>query len=597
MNKTVNINLGGIFFHIDEDAYQKLKMYLDAVRNSLSDDPQGKDEIINDIEIRISEILSEKIKDSRQVVNVKDVEKVIEIMGKPEDYAVDFDYFSDDFSYESKKINRKKLYRDPDDKFLGGVCSGLAHYFNVDVIWVRLFWLFFALTYGSGVLIYFLLWILLPVANTTSEKLEMEGEEVNINNIEKKIREEFKEVSNRFKEGVDDLTNEIKKGNYETKLKNAIQEIIGVLTKVFNVFFKSFGKILGVIILLFSGLILFSLIVSIFSIGSIEFLHIDTDIVQYPPFFFNASIPKGILGVALALLLGIPFFFLFVLGFKIISSNVKPLTSSTKLSLVGIWLLSLLMIVFTFIENGLSFSKTASVSVEKVIPIKERDTLKIKMIGLNDFRLNRGDSKLVIINDEEKLYNSQLSIKIKPTDSEKIKLKVYKKASARSLRKAKKIAERIVYSFNSTSDELILDAYFLLGLKDKYRKQSVKIILEVPKGKILVLDNSIKNFLRYSSFVDDDVSFSNEKKLVAKVNQEGLNCLSCILNKNEIINANKNEKEGIITKDSTLILHKIKPEIFIIKADKSQLDSTNQDKKELKNKKRVIVNESGVHIN
>ena len=91
MNKTININLGGIFFHIDELAYQKLRLYLDAIRRSLSDDPQGRDEILNDIELRIGELLSERIKDVRQVVNENDIDEITKIMGKPEDYLVDED--------------------------------------------------------------------------------------------------------------------------------------------------------------------------------------------------------------------------------------------------------------------------------------------------------------------------------------------------------------------------------------------------------------------------------------------------------------------------------------------------------------------------
>ena len=137
MNKTININLGGIFFHIDEIAYQKLKLYLDAIRRSLSDDPQGRDEIINDIEHRIGELLSERIKDQRQVVNENDIDEITKIMGKPEDYLVDEEIFEDEPKYRTR-TSSKKLFRDGDDKFLGGVCSGLAHYLGIDIIWMRI---------------------------------------------------------------------------------------------------------------------------------------------------------------------------------------------------------------------------------------------------------------------------------------------------------------------------------------------------------------------------------------------------------------------------------------------------------------------------
>ena len=109
MNKTININLGGYFFHIDETAYQKLRRYLDAISKSLSDDPQGKNEIIADIEARISELLSEKITDARQVVNEQDISNIIKIMGEPEDYEENETGYADNSSsYQRKKTSNRK---------------------------------------------------------------------------------------------------------------------------------------------------------------------------------------------------------------------------------------------------------------------------------------------------------------------------------------------------------------------------------------------------------------------------------------------------------------------------------------------------------
>ena len=172
MNKTININLGGIFFHIDELAYQKLKLYLDAIRRSLSDDPQGRDEILNDIELRIGELLSERITNDRMVINDGDIDEITKIMGRPEDYSVDEELFVDEPKY-SKSTSSKKLFRDADDKFLGGVCSGLAHYFGMDVIWMRLLWLVLFFFFGTGFLIYILLWILIPQAVTIAVNLQI----------------------------------------------------------------------------------------------------------------------------------------------------------------------------------------------------------------------------------------------------------------------------------------------------------------------------------------------------------------------------------------------------------------------------------------
>src|SRR5690606_26429323 len=128
MNKTVNINLGGTFFYIDEEAYQKLSRYFEAIKKHLSDS-DGKDEIMRDIEIRIAELFSAKLKSDRQVISMEDLDEVIEIMGEPEDYRIDDDQAPERPSYTSSQKTSKKLYRDTEEGILGGVLAGLGHYF------------------------------------------------------------------------------------------------------------------------------------------------------------------------------------------------------------------------------------------------------------------------------------------------------------------------------------------------------------------------------------------------------------------------------------------------------------------------------------
>ena len=157
MKKTVNINLAGTFFHIDEDAFGKLSRYLDAIRKSLSD-PQGKDEIIRDIEARIAELFSEKIENQAQVISLKELDEVIAVMGQPEDYRVDEEMFEDAApSYGRRTASHKQLFRDIDNKFISGVSSGLGHYLGLDAIWVRLLWILLTLlTSGTFIIIYIL---------------------------------------------------------------------------------------------------------------------------------------------------------------------------------------------------------------------------------------------------------------------------------------------------------------------------------------------------------------------------------------------------------------------------------------------------------
>jgi hypothetical protein len=139
MNKTVNINIGGLFFHIDEDAYQKLSKYFEAVKRSLSNS-SGKEEIMKDIEMRVAEIFTERQKSDKHVINSSDVDEVIVVMGQPEDYRIDDDSDTS-ASYNYIHTGRKKLYRDEDRGMIGGVCTGLGHYFGIDTICFRLFFL------------------------------------------------------------------------------------------------------------------------------------------------------------------------------------------------------------------------------------------------------------------------------------------------------------------------------------------------------------------------------------------------------------------------------------------------------------------------
>lgn len=186
MNKTVNINLAGVFFHIDEDAYLKLQRYLEAIKRSFTDS-QGQSEIISDIEARIAELFSERVQNEKQVVRIKEVDEVITIMGQPEDYLVDDEIFEDEPqpTYQRSSRPTKKLYRDTENSYIGGVSAGLGHYFGIDALWIRLIWILLIIGAGTGVLLYILLWVLVPEAKTTSEKLTMTGEPVNISNIEK----------------------------------------------------------------------------------------------------------------------------------------------------------------------------------------------------------------------------------------------------------------------------------------------------------------------------------------------------------------------------------------------------------------------------
>lgn len=530
MNKTININLGGIFFHIDEIAYTKLKSYLDAIRRSLSDDPQGQDEILNDIELRIGELLSERIKSERQVINEFDINEITKIMGQPEDYAVGENQYENEKTYRSSSSN-KKLFRDNEDKFLGGVCSGLSHYIGIETIWVRLIWLVLLFFFGTGILLYILLWILVPVAETTAEKLQMKGEPVNISNIEKKIREEFQDVTSRVKDGVNDVTDSLKSSEFKSKAKSGIQEIVDTLTKILLAIFTVFGKFIGAILIFIAAVTLIALIFGAFSWGSVEVLGFGTEFVRYPSFFSDAILPTWLLVIFAFIAVGIPFLVLFMLGLRILSSNVKSFSTTTKLSLLGIWIIALLGLALTGINFATQQAYDGVHNNTQELPFKVQDTIKVKMIG-NDNLSNqrelrrRYNYETVFDKETEKLYSSRINLDIKSTDQLLPFIKIRKESEGNNRLNANKSAEAIDYIYVIQDNQLLLNGYFLTSLKSEFKDQLIDITIHLPINYIIYLDESTKTFIDDIQNVQNirDIDMS---KNYFKMTEKGLTCLNC----------------------------------------------------------------------
>lgn len=208
MKKTFSINLNGLLFNIDEDAFGKLNSYLKTLKKHFKN-TDGGDDIVNDIEARIAEILKTRVKDLQQIVGISDVDYTIETLGQPFEMDEENEMGS---TKKSKRSNSKKrIFRDPDNQILGGVASGLAAYVNIDLVIIRLIFVLSILIGGVGIIIYLTLWALTPYASTTAEKIEMEGETVDIKNIEKKVREELESLKDRFQEFSNEAGDVIKK--------------------------------------------------------------------------------------------------------------------------------------------------------------------------------------------------------------------------------------------------------------------------------------------------------------------------------------------------------------------------------------------------
>jgi len=195
MKITVSINLGGYSFNIDEDAYTELKSYLKNLELHFAGE-ESSSEIISDIETRMAEIFRTKITSYKQVINIDDVRKVISVLGTPEDIS-DTEGPSARDKFSSPGYHR--MYRDTDHRIIGGVCSGMGAYWDIDPLIIRVIFVALVLAGGVGALVYLILYIVLPEAKTTAQKIEMKGNPVNIHNIKESVKKEFDTVRKNMK--------------------------------------------------------------------------------------------------------------------------------------------------------------------------------------------------------------------------------------------------------------------------------------------------------------------------------------------------------------------------------------------------------------
>ena len=195
MKITLSVNLGGYSFNIDEDAYEELKRYLKNLEFHFAGE-ESSAEILSDIETRMAELFRAKITGYKQVITMDDVKEVIKILGTPEDIDNNESGSSRD-RFTTHGYHR--IYRDPDHRIIGGVCAGIAAHWAIDPLVVRIIFAALIFAGGLGALVYIILWIALPEAKTTSEKIEMKGEPVNIQNIKESVKQEIDNVRKKMK--------------------------------------------------------------------------------------------------------------------------------------------------------------------------------------------------------------------------------------------------------------------------------------------------------------------------------------------------------------------------------------------------------------
>lgn len=581
MKKNISINISGIIFHIEEDGYDQLKEYLESINRYFSTFEDSL-EIIADIETRIAEIFLSKLKEGKQVIAIEDVEALIATMGSIKDFQaaeedtsfkesdIDLDaeeedqgepifakrlyrdnnrkllagvlsgvafYFNIDplwirllyvllffgvwflptiagfllIAYivmwivvpasdelkEEKKI--KKMYRDPDSKVLGGVASGIAAYFGVDVVIIRL--LFFATIFiaGTGLILYIILWIILPEAKTLTDKMEMQGQPVTLSNIESNIKKSL-----NVTEGDENVFVKIllfpfrliaalfeflsrALGPFMSFLVEALRVVFGVLLAIVGI-----SGILGV-------LIAAGVLVGLIAGGDLN--------IMYPlPFEIITNDIAVLPGIALMMALIIPFFYLAILGFIVLMKK-KVLNSKASWSILALWMVSIIILSFTIPPYIRNFQEDGRhTSVERYELMNRTAVFNFNDIGEDEFDL--------------------VSLKIRSYEDTVIKLEQEFQASGPTRKDAIENAKLIDYNVRIQDSVFTFDSNLQFRKGAGFRKQSVDMNLYIPMGQRFQLDENMRYLI--GSFMYRE-GYSNNQMAgnVWEFQDEGLKCLTC----------------------------------------------------------------------
>jgi phage shock protein PspC (stress-responsive transcriptional regulator) len=485
MKKTVKINLSGSIFHLDEDAYQRLKNYLDKIHRHFESKESGK-EIINDIELRIAELFQHKTDKKKEVISLGDVEEVIEQLGDAEE-------FDEQDTTEDKKTEVKKLYRDPDKAIFGGVAAGIGAYFRIDPVWIRLLFVLLIFGYGVIALIYILLWLFVPKAETYAQKMEMKGEKISISEIEKRVKQEYNDVKSNLKD--------FEHSDHFQNFKNGLNEIFAILGKIIKGIISFIGGIIGIALIIGGvGISLYSAVI-IFTDLQVDWLFY-SDWFRFP-FALISSVfePEvSIILVSTAVLAClIPFLGIIYLLFRIFGhkGNDKVIYPTG----IIVWIVALMTLIGTSIYQISQFSANVTNQNISKLNMNQSQSLKLELADkpnpnyiIEDFPLILEHNQKLGLSEEGTLYLPPV-IKIVPAESNEYKIELRKISRGKNTRHAVINTKGINYNWELSQGTLTLDPFFLVSNESKYHMQRLIITLKIPEKKKICISGEIEDYI------------------------------------------------------------------------------------------------------
>ena len=473
MKKTLSVNIKGINFNIEVDAYEKLEDYLDRLNRTLKNQ-EGAQEIIEDVELRIAEVCSSILTDNKTVIELVDINQILKNLGNPEDYLDDEAEQNNNYNnysnQSSENNTEKRLFRDTENAALAGVCLGISNYLNIDVVIIRAIFIVFFLFAGFGFPLYIILWIIVPPTKNTIDRLRMKGRPITVETV----REEVENAASQLSKSSKNFVNKIRQDETYTK---SISKGSRILSTLLGLGFIGFGMILLILFIIFGVAEMQMIPIQ----GEIGFLSLPEfgelvllDNGDYKTFWYGSMISL-FSTVLFLLLIGSLFLFRFKNTFAKIALLLLFLIGT------GGFISSLTVGLRTgrdFVITGEIEHEIGTVFSNQLIIIPEQENLEID----EDFTIksNGKNSLMSVKGDEISFYG--ISILYKRSKDSLFHIKQNFKAHSQSHKIALEKSKNIHQNVTLESDTLTLSTEYSFPKEDKIRGQRVKIIIEIPEN-------------------------------------------------------------------------------------------------------------------
>ena len=500
MDKTIKINLGGTLFQIDEEAYKILRRYLQDIDNRLKNTPGGA-ETIEDIEFRIAEIFQSQ-GGTAAVISRENVEAMISIIGKPEDFDTGSETTEASQPY-THSASQKKLYRNPHDMIISGVCGGLGAFLGIEAVWVRLLFIIFSCFFGIGFLVYVALWVALPSAQSDSQKREMYG------------RDDFRTAKQNRNSG------------YSLAAGNPAQTTLGPAVSgvgnAFNEVFRAIGKVLFIILRIFLILIGITFVLcgffALVSFVMVFFFHypgyfsthsFGINLFYLPDFLnyiVNPAIAPWILVLTFIVVL-MPLLAFIYWGVKMIFW-FKAKDGIFSLAGLVIWVVCVAALSLLLFNEGITYAETAKTESEEVIeraPANLYILSNQKVADLHydkEISFDEEDYNIFFIDDNKGLFIGS-GLYINNSDDKSVRVNIRKRSTGRSRIDASRKAEGLLYNYKISGDTIFIDEYFTIPANTKWSFDDVRVNLYIPEGTEVHFDNTTENMFRRKHYYNDE---------------------------------------------------------------------------------------------